>query len=73
VLTPELCDEHKNEEGTPMLLKPATSRAVPLGESGVVGLLLFGLSTPKAAQVLAPVLREKVSASTISRIMRGLG
>ena len=30
MLTPELCDEHKNEESTPMLLKPATSRNVSL-------------------------------------------
>jgi len=32
----------------------------------------LGLSTRKAASVLAPVLEEKVSASTISRIARGL-
>ena len=32
----------------------------------------LGLSTRKAAAVLAPVLEEKVSASTISRISRGL-
>jgi transposase-like protein len=32
----------------------------------------LGLSTRKAASVLAPVLGEKVSASTISRIARGL-
>ena len=32
----------------------------------------LGLSTRKAAQVLAPVLEEKVSASTISRIARDL-
>jgi putative transposase len=32
----------------------------------------LGLSTRKAAQVLAPVLGEKVSASTISRIARDL-
>ena len=32
----------------------------------------LGLSTRKAAQVLAPVLEEKVSASTISRITRDL-
>lgn len=32
----------------------------------------LGLSTRKAAAVLAPVLGEKVSASTISRIARGL-
>src|SRR5499426_485102 len=32
----------------------------------------LGLSTRKAAQVLAPVLEEKVSAATISRIARGL-
>jgi len=32
----------------------------------------LGLSTRKAASVLAPVLEEKVSASTISRISRGL-
>ena len=35
-------------------------------------MFLFGLSTRKAAQVLAPVLEEKVSASTISRIARDL-
>jgi putative transposase len=32
----------------------------------------LGLSTRKAASVLAPVLQEKVSASTISRIAQGL-
>jgi putative transposase len=32
----------------------------------------LGLSTRKAASVLAPVLKEKVSASTISRIAQGL-
>jgi putative transposase len=32
----------------------------------------LGLSTRKAASVLAPILGEKVSASTISRIARGL-
>jgi transposase-like protein len=32
----------------------------------------LGLSTRKAASVLAPVLGEKVSAATISRIARGL-
>ena len=28
VLTPELCNQHKQEEGTPMLLGKATSRNV---------------------------------------------
>lgn len=166
VLTPELCDEHKHKEGTPMLLEQATpgnvSRALfeinafewegdfkpmarqalkellekrleeemaeylgvsryehasarhdyrnghyvrhLLTEMGDLELLVprrrkgkfpsklfdryarrcrsvdrvllacfcLGLSTRKAASVLAPVLGEKVSASTISRIARGL-
>jgi putative transposase len=166
VLPPELCDEHKHKEGTPMLLEPATvknvSRAIKeinafdwegdfkpmarqalkellenrldqemtqylgtshyehasdrhdyrnghyvrhlLTEMGDLELLVprsrkgkfpsklfaryarrcrsvdkvllacfcLGLSTRKAASVLAPVLEEKVSASTISRIGRGL-
>jgi hypothetical protein len=28
VLTPELCDQHKHEEGTPMLIDQATARNV---------------------------------------------
>jgi putative transposase len=166
VLTPELCDQHKQQEGTPMLLEQATSRNVSraineinafewegdfkplarqalkellenrleqelaqylgvsryehatdrhdyrnghyvrhlLTEMGDLELLVprsrkgrfpsrlferyarrcrsvdrvllacfcLGLSTRKAAAVLAPVLGEKVSASTISRIARGL-
>jgi hypothetical protein len=28
VLPPELCNQHKHEEGTPMLLEPATARNV---------------------------------------------
>ena len=28
VLTPELCDQHKHKEGTPMLLDQATSKNV---------------------------------------------
>jgi len=31
VLTPELCDEHKHEEDTPMLLDQATARNVLIG------------------------------------------
>jgi putative transposase len=38
----------------------------------LLGCFCLGLSTRKAAAVLAPVLGEKVSASTISRIARGL-
>lgn len=38
----------------------------------LLGCFCLGLSTRKAASVLAPVLGEKVSASTISRISRGL-
>src|SRR5215467_5974617 len=152
VLTPELCDQHKHEEGTPMLLEQATLRNVSramgeingfewegdfkpmarqalkellekrleeemaeylgvsryehapdrhdyrnghyvrhlLTEMGDLELLVryarrcrsvdkvllacfcLGLSTRKAASVLAPVLGEKVSAATISRIGRGL-
>jgi transposase-like protein len=114
VLPPELCDEHEHEEGTPMLLEPATSRNVsraireinafewkgdvkPMGRQALKDLLVgterfptklferyarrcrsvdkvllacfcLGLSTRKAASVLVPVLGEKVSASTISRI-----
>jgi hypothetical protein len=37
VLTPELCNQHKQEEGTPMLLDQATSRIV----SGVTSPELF--------------------------------
>jgi transposase-like protein len=166
VLPPELCDEHKHEEGTPMLLERATTRNVSralneinafewegdfraaarqelkrlledqlaqemaeylgvshyeraaerpdyrnghytrhlLSELGDLELLVprsrkggfatkaiaryarrrrcvdevllacfcLGLSTRKAACVLAPMLGEKVSASTISRISQGL-
>jgi putative transposase len=38
----------------------------------LLGCFCLGLSTRKAAVVLAPVLGEKVSASTISRLARGL-
>lgn len=38
----------------------------------LLGCFCLGLSTRKAASVLAPVLGEKISASTISRISRGL-
>jgi putative transposase len=166
VLTPELCDEHKHEEGTPVLIDQATQRTVsraieevnafdwegdfkaaarrglkklleerldeemaihlgvcryehsvdrhdyrnghyvrhlltemgdielwvPRSRKGKFPSKLFeryarrcrsvdrvllacfclGLSTRKAASVLAPVLGEKVSASTVSRIARDL-
>lgn len=38
----------------------------------LLGCFCLGLSTRKAAEVLAPMLGEKVSASTVSRIAQGL-
>src|SRR5919112_479576 len=50
VLTPELCDQHKQEEGTPMLLDQATSRNVSRALNEINGFDWEGDFKPMALQ-----------------------
>ena len=59
VLTPELCDEHKHEEGTPMLLEPARSAAILLRTPRAIGLRqVFPAQTIKTLTI-APCLPRR--------------
>src|SRR5215510_16294555 len=50
VLTPELCNQHKHEEGTPMLLEQATTRNVARALREINGFEWEGDFKPVARQ-----------------------
>ena len=60
VLTPELCDQHKQEEGTPMLLGKATSRNVSRALNEINGFDWEGDFKPMALQVLKDLVQKQL-------------
>jgi putative transposase len=60
VLTPELCDEHKHEEGTPMLLEQATPRNVSRALREINGFQWEGDFKPMARQALKELLENRL-------------
>ena len=60
VLTPELCDQHKQEEGTPMLLEQATPRNVSRALSEINGFEWEGDFKPMARQALKELLENRL-------------
>src|SRR5262249_41200701 len=58
VLTPELCDQHKHEEGTPMLLEQATLRNVSRAMGEINGFEWEGDFKPMARQALKELLEK---------------
>jgi Transposase, Mutator family len=60
VLTPELCDEHKHEEGTPMLLEQATVRNVSRALGEINGFEWEGDFKPVARQALKELLEKRL-------------
>ena len=58
VLTPELCDQHKHEEGTPMLLDQATPRNVSRAMREINGFEWEGDFKPMARQALKELLEK---------------
>src|ERR671915_885118 len=68
----ELLVPRSRKGGFPTKLFERYARRCRTVDRVLLACFCLGLSTPKAASVLAPVLGEKVSASTISRISQGL-
>ena len=68
----ELLVPRRRKGGFPTKLFERYARRCRSVDRVLLACFCLGLSTRKAASVLAPVLGEKVSASTISRIARGL-
>jgi transposase-like protein len=60
VLTPELCNQHKQEEGTPMLLDRATSRNVARALNEINGFDWEGDFKPMALQVLKDLVQKQL-------------
>lgn len=60
VLPPELCDEHKHEEGTPMLLEPATARNVSRAIKEINAFDWEGDFKPVARQTLKELLEKRL-------------
>ena len=60
VLTPELCDQHKHEEGTPMLLDRATPRNVSRAIKEINGFEWEGDFKPMARQALKELLENRL-------------
>ena len=60
VLPPELCDEHKHEEGTPMLLEQATTRNVSRAIREINGFEWEGDFKPMARQALKDLLENRL-------------
>ena len=60
VLTPELCDEHEHEEGTPMLLDQATPANVSRAIREINGFEWEGDFKPKARQALKRLLETRL-------------
>ena len=60
VLTPELCDQHKHKEGTPMLLDQATSRNVSRALNEINGFDWEGDFKPMALQVLKELVQKQL-------------
>lgn len=60
VLTPELCDQHKHEEGTPMLLEQATQRNVSRAIKEINGFEWEGDFKPMARQALKELLENRL-------------
>jgi len=68
----ELLVPRSRKGGFPFKLFERYARRCRSIDRVLLACFCLGLSTRKAASVLAPVLEEKVSAATISRISRGL-
>lgn len=60
VLSPELCDEHKQQEGTPMLLDQATFRNVSRAIKEINAFEWEGDFKPMARQALKQLLEERL-------------
>ena len=60
VLPPELCDQHKHEEGTPMLLNQATSRNVSRALQEINAFEWEGDFKPVARQVLKELVEKQL-------------
>lgn len=60
VLSPELCNEHKHEEGTPMLLEQATSRNVSRAIREINAFEWEGDFKPMARQALKQLVEERL-------------
>jgi putative transposase len=60
VLTPELCDQHKHEEGTPMLLNQATSKNVSRALKEINAFEWEGDFKPVARQALKELVQEQL-------------
>ncbi len=60
VLPPGLCDKHKHEEGTPMLLEPATSRNVSRAIGEINAFEWEGDFKPMARQALKQLVEERL-------------
>lgn len=60
VLTPELCDQHKDPEGTPMLLEHATPRNVSRAIKEINGFEWEGDFKPMARQALKELLENRL-------------
>jgi transposase-like protein len=60
VLTPELCDQHKHKEGTPMLLEQATLRNVSRALKEINGFDWEGDCKPMARQALKELVQKQL-------------
>jgi putative transposase len=60
VLPPELCDEHKHEEGTPMLLEQATARNVSRAIREINAFEWEGDFKPMARQALKQMVEKRL-------------
>jgi transposase-like protein len=60
VLTPELCNQHKQEEGTPMLLDQATPRNVSRALSEINAFEWEGDFKPMARQALKELVHKQL-------------
>ena len=78
VLTPELCDQHKQQEGTPMLLDGATPRNVSRAIKEINGFEWEGDFKPMARRALKELLENRLDEEMaqylgVSRYERGAG
>ena len=60
VLTPELCNQHKQQEGTPMLLDQATPRNVSRAIKEINGFEWEGDFKPMARRALKELLENRL-------------
>src|SRR5438094_319447 len=72
VLPPELCDEHKHEEGTPMLLEQATPTNVSRALREINSFEWEGDFKPMARQALKELLEPNTSRRTKKLLARHL-